>query len=101
MESDKMIYDIYVDLKSLIKTIDGCANNPEKPSRTKISACWYSVSTIRAFDNIENKHSMNIFYITLKKHVTNVTNFDLIYLVEFLQFFTADQITTIILSLKN
>ena len=39
MESDKMINDIYVDLKSLIKTIDGCTNNPEKPSRTKISAC--------------------------------------------------------------
>ena len=34
-----MRHDIYVDLKSLIKTIDGCANNREKPSTTKTSAC--------------------------------------------------------------
>ena len=36
MKSDKMSYIIYADLESLIKKIDGCANNPEKSSTTKI-----------------------------------------------------------------
>ena len=30
MKSDKMPYIIFADLKSLIKEIDGCANNSEK-----------------------------------------------------------------------
>ena len=33
MKSDKMLCIIYTDIESLIRTIDGCANNPEKPSR--------------------------------------------------------------------
>ena len=35
MKSDKMSYIIYADIESLITKIDGCANNPEKSSRTK------------------------------------------------------------------
>ena len=35
MKSDKMPYIIYVDMESLIKKIDGCANNPEKFSTSK------------------------------------------------------------------
>ena len=35
MKSDKMPYIIYVDMESLIKKIDGCANNPEKSSTSK------------------------------------------------------------------
>ena len=31
-----MPYIIYADLDSLIKKLDGCANNPEKPSKTNI-----------------------------------------------------------------
>ena len=45
MKSDKMPYIIYADLESSIKKIDGCANNPEKPSTTKIGKhilCEYS-----------------------------------------------------------
>ena len=37
------------------------ANNPENSSTTKIGehiTCGYSMSTIWAFDNIENKHIM-------------------------------------------
>ena len=30
MKSDKMPHIIYKDLESLIKEIDGCADNPEK-----------------------------------------------------------------------
>ena len=44
MKSDKMPYIIYADIESLIKIIDGCTNNPEDSTTTKI---W-------AFDNIEN-----------------------------------------------
>ena len=48
----------YADLESLIKKLDGCANNPEKSSTTKIVehiSCRYSISTIWDFDNIERK----------------------------------------------
>ena len=58
MKSDKMPYIIYTDMESLIKTTDGCANNPENSSTTKLDEhirCGYSMSTIWAFDNIENK----------------------------------------------
>ena len=61
MKSDKMLYIIYDDTESLIKKIDGCANNPENSSTTKIgdhSHCRYSISTIWVFDNIENKHTL-------------------------------------------
>ena len=42
-----MWYIIYADIESLIKRIDGCANNPEKSSTTKIGECilcGYSMS---------------------------------------------------------
>ena len=34
MKSDKMVCIIYADIESLIKKIDGCANNPENFSTT-------------------------------------------------------------------
>ena len=36
MTSDKIWHIIYDDLKSLIKKVNGCANNQEKSSTTKI-----------------------------------------------------------------
>ena len=36
MKSDKMPYIIYDDIESLIKKIDGCANNPENFSTIKV-----------------------------------------------------------------
>ena len=36
MKSNKMSYIIYADIESLIRKIDGCANNSEKSSTTKI-----------------------------------------------------------------
>ena len=48
-----MPYITYADIESLIKKIDGCANNPDKSSATKIGEyipCGYSMSTILAFD---------------------------------------------------
>ena len=56
MKSDKITYIIYTDIESLIKKIDECANNPENSSATNIGEhipSGYSMSTIRAFDNIE------------------------------------------------
>ena len=60
MNSDQTPCIIYADLESLIKKINKCINNREKSSITKIRehiTCGYSMSTIWAFDNIENKHS--------------------------------------------
>ena len=56
-----MPYIIYADIESLIKKIDKCANNPENSSTTKIVEhipCGYSMSTMWALDNIENKHTL-------------------------------------------
>ena len=61
MKSDKMSYISYAGIESLIKKIHGCANNPEKSSTTKLGEYipfGYSMSTIWAFDNIENKHTL-------------------------------------------
>ena len=50
-----MPYIIYADIESLIKKIDGCANDPENSSTIKIGEhilCESSMSTIWAFDHI-------------------------------------------------
>ena len=36
MKSVKILYIIYADTEYLIRKIDGCENNPENPSTTKI-----------------------------------------------------------------
>ena len=49
---------IYAAIESSIKKKNGCANNPENFSTTKIGEhipCGYSMSTIWAFHDIENK----------------------------------------------
>ena len=61
MISGKTACISYAHLESLIKTIDKCKDYPERSSTTKIGEdipCWYSMSTIWAFGNIENKHSV-------------------------------------------
>ena len=67
MKSNKIPYIIYADIVSLIKNLDGCVNNLENSSTTKISehiSGGYSMSKIWAFDHIENKHISNITYIS-------------------------------------
>ena len=86
MESDKMPCIIYADIKSLIKKIDGCVNNPENSSTRKIGeqiSCRYSMSTIWAFDNKENEHifyhgedCMKMFCTSLRGHIKNIINFE-------------------------
>ena len=57
MKSDKMPCTIYADLESLIKQIDGWANNREKSSTTKLgehNPCRYSMSVTWEFDHMRN-----------------------------------------------
>ena len=59
MKSDKMPFITYADIEPLIRKIDRCANNPENSSSTKIVEhipCKSLISTIWAFDHMENKH---------------------------------------------
>ena len=85
MKSDKIPYIIYAHIESLIKKIDECANNPENSPTKKIEKhipCGYSVSTIWAFDHIENKHTlyrgkdcMKKFCESLREHAKNIIDF--------------------------
>ena len=86
MKSDKQPYIIYADIESLIEKRDGRVNNPESSSTTKIGEhfpCGYSISTIWAFDRIENKDTlyrtkdcMKKFCESLREHVKNKTDFE-------------------------
>ena len=86
MKSDKMPCIIYADIESLITKIDGCANNPEKSSATKIGEnmpCEYSMSTIWGFDLIEDKHTLyrrkdfiKKFCTSLREHTKNIIDFE-------------------------
>ena len=79
MKSEKTSYIIYTDLESLIRKIDGCENNPEKFSTTKMSEhipCRYSISAIWVFDNIENKHTLYRGENCMEKFVTTLINFE-------------------------
>ena len=45
----------------MLKIADGCKNKPEKSSTTKVSKHiprGHSMSTIRTFDGLENKHDV-------------------------------------------
>ena len=72
MTSDKVACIIYADMKSLIKKVDGCANNLENSSTAQIGErirCRYSISKIWAFNHTENKHTLSwgrLFVVFLK-----------------------------------
>ena len=86
MKSDKMPYVIYADIKSLIRKIGGCANNPENASAIKIGnniPCGYSMSAILSFYHVENKHTlyhgkycMKKLCESLREHAKNIINFE-------------------------
>ena len=60
-KSDNEPFIIYADLECLIEKIDGCKNNPENSSTTKVSGhipLSFLMSTISSFKNIENKHDV-------------------------------------------
>ena len=53
---DKASFIIYADLKCIIEKIHGCANNPEKSSRTELGNYKPSAFSISTFKNRQNKH---------------------------------------------
>ena len=85
MKSDKMPCIIYADIESFIRKIDECANNPVNSLITKIVdhiPTKYSMSRIRGFDHIEDKHTLyhgkdcvKKRCTTLREHAKNIIDF--------------------------
>ena len=70
-----MSYIIYADIISLIRKIDGCANDLEKSSTTKIGEhipCGHSMSTIWVFDLIKDKDTLYRGKDCMKKSCTSL-----------------------------
>ena len=60
-EFGKASFITYTDLECITEKIDGCKNNPENSSTTKVSKhipSGFSMSTISLFRSIENKHDV-------------------------------------------
>ena len=60
-KSDQDSFIIYADLECIIEKIDGCKNDPENSSTTKVSEpipSGFSISIISSFRSIENKHEV-------------------------------------------
>ena len=60
-KSDQAKAVIYADLECLIEEIDGCKNNLENSSTTKVGKhipSDFSKSTISSFKSIENKYDL-------------------------------------------
>ena len=83
-KSDRAPFFIYADLECLIKKTDGCKNNPENSSTTKIGEhipSEFSISKILSFKSVENEHDlyrnkdrMKKFCIYLRKHAMGIIN---------------------------
>ena len=61
-KSDKEPFILYADLECIIQKIDGCKNNPENSSTTKVSKhipSGFSITTISSFRSIESKRDVN------------------------------------------
>ena len=84
-KSDKAPFIIYADLECLIEKIDGCKNNPENSSTTKVGEhipSGFSMSTILSFRSIENKYNVSRgkdpitnFCEFLREHAVKINNF--------------------------
>ena len=76
---------MYANLECLIEKIDGCKNNSEISSTTKVSehiASAVSMSAISLFKNLENKHDVyrvkdciKNFGESLREQAMEITNF--------------------------
>ena len=81
-----MPYIIYPDIESLIRQIDGCENNLENTSTTKIGEhipCGYLISTFWGFNHIEDKQTlyrgkdcMKRFCESLREHAKGIIDFE-------------------------
>ena len=82
----KVLFIIYADLKSLLKKISTCHNNPEKSSTTKVNEhtlSGYSLITQSSFDATKNKldcyrgkDCMKRFCKDLKEHAKEIRNYE-------------------------
>ena len=80
-----MPFIIYADLECITKKIDGCKNNPENSSATKVCEhipSGFPVSTISLFRSMENNHDvyrgqayMKMFCEFLREHAVKTINF--------------------------
>ena len=60
-KSDKAIFIIQAVFECMIEKIDGCKNNPENLSTTRVrkhAPLGFSISTIYSFRSTENKHDV-------------------------------------------
>ena len=60
-KSDKTPCIVHADLECIIEKIDGCENNPQKLSTTKVSKhnpSAFEMSTISSFRSMESKHNV-------------------------------------------
>ena len=83
--SDKAPFIIYADLECIIEEIDGCENNSENLSTTKVSkhiSSGFSLSTVYSFRSIENNHDVDRgknctkkFCEFLRVHAMEIINF--------------------------
>ena len=82
---DKGSFIIYADLQCIIEKIDGCKNNLESSSTTKVNKhipTDFSMSTISLFRSIKNKQNiyrgkdcMKNFCEFLRQHAMKIINF--------------------------
>ena len=60
-EPDKVPFIIYADLECIIENVDGCKNNLEKSSASKLTQhipSDFSMSITSSFRSIKNKHNV-------------------------------------------
>ena len=74
--ADEIWFIIHADLACLILKIDGCKNNPENSSTTKVGkhiSSGFSMSTISSIKSIEKKHDAYRGKDCIKKFCKSLT----------------------------
>ena len=84
-KSDKAPFIIYADLECLTEKTDGCKNNPENSSTTKVIKhipSGFSIPTIYTFRSLANKHDvyrgedcLKKFCESLREQAMEIINF--------------------------
>ena len=84
-KSDKTLFISYTDLERIIEKIDGCKNDPENLSTTKVNEhilSRFSMPTIFSFKSIKNNHDvyrhkdcMKNSCEFLREHAMKIINF--------------------------
>ena len=75
---DKAPFIVSADLECIIEKTDGCKNNPEDSSTTKVSKCipsGFSLSTMPWFRSRTIKNCLEEFCASLRKHIMKIINF--------------------------